>query len=355
MMQPMPYVYPVDETVTHMGHQYHFGPTFLVAPVFESATSRDVYLPQGEWVNFYNTSEEHTGPTTVNAAAPVQEHIPVFVKKNSVYLSGQIYGGNSVNWIDNYEAGRHVDVHAFPGSAGQSATFIYVDYLDNDNEKGVSVDQVNEDIAVVHFPAMPVPGTVFVYSQDSPQKVFKNGSETSDYDYDSGTRAVGVPFSANEVVTVQVGGSEVHIGMRDARELVQGARLVRTGSSLRLSWDKTDGAGLHKGFDISLYDMRGRCCWRRAYGSAKPGGASLSIPLSALGLTGGMYLLRVGRRGANGRAAKSCYIRRWLRDRDLATGVLRSMMCRSRLLALVCRGVTGSVLRPAIPSMILGR
>ncbi len=75
--------------------------------------------------------------------------------------------------------------------------------------------------------------------------------------------------------------------------------------------ERTDAFKLYrKDVGDPLYDMRGRCCWRRAYGSAKTGNASLSIPLSALGSTEGMYLLRVGRCGVNGWAAKSCYIRR---------------------------------------------
>lgn len=47
-----------DETVYNMDTQYMFGDAFLVAPVFYDVDQRDIYLPEGNWLDL-NTGEEY--------------------------------------------------------------------------------------------------------------------------------------------------------------------------------------------------------------------------------------------------------------------------------------------------------
>jgi alpha-D-xyloside xylohydrolase len=52
--------YPEDPTSWTIDDQYMFGSRLLVAPLFESAEARRVYLPPGEWVD-YQTGRSYAG------------------------------------------------------------------------------------------------------------------------------------------------------------------------------------------------------------------------------------------------------------------------------------------------------
>lgn len=89
--------FPGDKKTWGIGDEYLFGPAFLVAPVTEfKARSRDVYLPEGTWYDFY-TGRSARGAQAVKAAAPY-ERMPVFVRGGSIVPTGpaiQHTGNNS--------------------------------------------------------------------------------------------------------------------------------------------------------------------------------------------------------------------------------------------------------------------
>ena len=62
--------------------EYLFGPDFLVAPVIDEGTQRTVYLPAGDWVNYWNGTQVAGGKVVV-ADAPV-DVIPVWVRAGAV-------------------------------------------------------------------------------------------------------------------------------------------------------------------------------------------------------------------------------------------------------------------------------
>ena len=63
--------------------EYLWGKNILVAPVMEQASkSREVYLPQGDWVNYW-TEEVYTGDQTISVSAPLDQ-IPLFVRGGSI-------------------------------------------------------------------------------------------------------------------------------------------------------------------------------------------------------------------------------------------------------------------------------
>lgn len=76
-----------DENIKSLGHQYMFGSSLLVAPVYEyKARSREVYLPRGGWYDIY-TGKVLEGGKTMVADAPY-ERMPLFVKAGSIIPSG---------------------------------------------------------------------------------------------------------------------------------------------------------------------------------------------------------------------------------------------------------------------------
>lgn len=63
-------------------YEYMLGPDLLVAPIVDEGTQRVVYLPQGEWVDYW-TGTSITGSKTIIADAAV-DSIPLYARQGSV-------------------------------------------------------------------------------------------------------------------------------------------------------------------------------------------------------------------------------------------------------------------------------
>jgi alpha-glucosidase/alpha-D-xyloside xylohydrolase len=64
LMRAMWLHYPDDENVKGMGTQYLWGRDLLIAPVFEKgATTRQVYLPKGDWYDWWTNTKMNGGQT----------------------------------------------------------------------------------------------------------------------------------------------------------------------------------------------------------------------------------------------------------------------------------------------------
>ena len=83
IVRPLVWSY-TDDTQTHsLDDQFLCGDALLVAPVCApGATSREVYLPAGDWFDFW-TDGVHHGPLRLQAPAPL-ESIPVYVRAGTV-------------------------------------------------------------------------------------------------------------------------------------------------------------------------------------------------------------------------------------------------------------------------------
>ena len=74
--------YQDDDQARLATDEYKFGPDFLVAPVTDENTRRPVYLPAGDWVNYWTGARVPGGQTLlVDAPADV---IPVYVRAGAV-------------------------------------------------------------------------------------------------------------------------------------------------------------------------------------------------------------------------------------------------------------------------------
>lgn len=79
IIQAMLMHHPADRTVWHIDDQYYFGRKFLVCPVMNADDRRNIYLPEGEWVNFF-TRERFTGPCWLNNVNVPLSQMPVFCR-----------------------------------------------------------------------------------------------------------------------------------------------------------------------------------------------------------------------------------------------------------------------------------
>jgi alpha-D-xyloside xylohydrolase len=79
ILRALVFHHPDDKICWHIHDQYYFGDDFLVAPVMSSENRRDVYLPEGKWVNLF-TGKLYEGNQWLNGFEAPLEQMPVWVK-----------------------------------------------------------------------------------------------------------------------------------------------------------------------------------------------------------------------------------------------------------------------------------
>ncbi len=129
MMRAMFLEYPDDESSLSLTEQYFFGGSLLIAPVTEEACcTKDIYLPEGKWMEFFD-GHEILGSSFIRVKADIDK-IPVYIKENSIIpmnLSDNYklsnYVGNKVNEYNNLCFVFHVT---------DSIKYQFVDDLGND-------------------------------------------------------------------------------------------------------------------------------------------------------------------------------------------------------------------------------
>ena len=75
--------HPHDRQVWHIDDEYYFGNDFLVCPVINSRNHRDIYLPEGLWVNFFTGERLQGARWYYNVEVPLDQ-MPVFVRPEAV-------------------------------------------------------------------------------------------------------------------------------------------------------------------------------------------------------------------------------------------------------------------------------
>lgn len=121
--------FPDDPATAGTEYEYLLGDRLLVAPVVkEGATTRSLYLPKGDWVNYW-TGEIVPGGRELTVPAPLEE-IPIFVKAGSAIpftrsdldtLATDLAGGK-FQTLDNSLIWR-----IFPSKVASTASFAAYD------------------------------------------------------------------------------------------------------------------------------------------------------------------------------------------------------------------------------------
>ena len=112
MMRALVVKYSNDPNVRHLDSEYLFGDSLLVAPVLErGARRRMVYLPVGEWVDYWSR-QSHQGPMWINYPAPL-EILPLFIRRGAIIpLSPPILRADQV-------AAARLTIHVYNGVSGR--------------------------------------------------------------------------------------------------------------------------------------------------------------------------------------------------------------------------------------------
>lgn len=83
IVQALIFHHPEDRLCWHIDDEYYFGDDMLVAPVMNSDNRRDVYLPEGRWVNFFTGERTEGGRWIKDLEVPL-ELMPVYVREGAV-------------------------------------------------------------------------------------------------------------------------------------------------------------------------------------------------------------------------------------------------------------------------------
>ncbi len=150
MMSPLVYQYPNDKNTWGIKDQFFLGESLLVCAVTNyKQRSKEVYLPEGAWFNFW-TDEKINAKGKVKVNAPLDES-PVFVKAGSI-----IPIGPKVQYATQ-ATDEAIRIKVYPGKDAD-----YVLYMD-DNESYEYEDGVYSEL-------------IIIYSESNKELQIKNGS-----------------------------------------------------------------------------------------------------------------------------------------------------------------------------------
>ena len=79
MLRALLMQHPHDRQVWHIDDEYYFGSEFLVCPVMNSQDKRDIYLPDGLWINFFTGERLEGGRWYYDVKVPL-DLMPVYVR-----------------------------------------------------------------------------------------------------------------------------------------------------------------------------------------------------------------------------------------------------------------------------------
>lgn len=126
--------FPEDPTCYNIEDQFFSGDLLLVAPIFTEHDDRRVYIPLGEWYDFW-TGEMFKGPTWLDIEDVPLDKVPLFVRAGSFLPLGEI-----VQSVPE-ELPNKLTLHAFPGSM-ETLEYTMYDELGSINFKGRLVSNI---------------------------------------------------------------------------------------------------------------------------------------------------------------------------------------------------------------------
>jgi len=110
LVRPLVFDYPGDPATHQVKDQFLVGDGLMVCPVTQprsqAGATRSVYLPQGQWYDFW-TGQALAGPAVIPCAAGL-DHIPLFVRAGTLLVFGdpdeiRVYPGadGALDWYDD--------------------------------------------------------------------------------------------------------------------------------------------------------------------------------------------------------------------------------------------------------------
>jgi alpha-glucosidase len=89
MLRTLPFETDCEAGTENINDEWFLGPFILVAPVLDGHSSRNVFLPSGQWIDYADGKTRYEGGGTVAHAAGL-EKVPVFVKAGAIIPTGPV-------------------------------------------------------------------------------------------------------------------------------------------------------------------------------------------------------------------------------------------------------------------------
>jgi alpha-glucosidase (family GH31 glycosyl hydrolase) len=141
LLRPLFFIDPTDEQLGNEQMTYLWGESILVAPIMISGSaSRSVYLPSGEWIDFW-TDTVYPGNQSVVVSSPL-ERMPLFIRSGSIIPMQPV-----MNYTDEYALDT-LYLHVYPSEKGESRYSLYED-------DGISLDYQSGNFAMIEFKLNP--------------------------------------------------------------------------------------------------------------------------------------------------------------------------------------------------------
>lgn len=196
--RPLPWHHQHDEQAWGVDDELYCGDAILFAPVVEEGClEREVYLPEGAWIDFW-TGERFCGPRRIVADAPFFEPagLPFYVRQGAILPMRPLSTHNAE------EDERELQVHLFPGpsvKAACRATF------HDSRERAWSVSCVpsREGLAITVGNPLDVSRSILLVVHDGEPQITMD-SAAPEFPFASGFRRASVELAPGETRTARI-------------------------------------------------------------------------------------------------------------------------------------------------------
>ena len=130
------------------------------------------------------------------------QNIPVFIKENSIYVTGDIYRGNSKIWMDKESSSESLTIHLYPGPDGTGTSFTYMDYLNNDAPRKMVLENQNDNVSFKSG-ALHIDCVIEVKYRNKPENVILNGNHI-EYVFDSDKKITTIAVEKDTVINLEI-------------------------------------------------------------------------------------------------------------------------------------------------------
>jgi alpha-D-xyloside xylohydrolase len=128
IIRPLVLLNQTDPNTFTIKHTYCFGNEFLVAPMLTpNATTRNVYLPDGKWLDFW-TNAQHSGGQTITWTNTNQAQMPLFVRQGAIVpmLLSDLRTLCDANYVNDPQVSTMDEgllIRLYPGGASDFTVF----------------------------------------------------------------------------------------------------------------------------------------------------------------------------------------------------------------------------------------
>ena len=224
MMRAMALEYQDNSTAWTKQNQYFWGDWFLVAPALsENATNVSVWIPPGDWYDYFNGTK-YTGPADIVVSAALDE-IPVFVKAGAI-----IPMGPEIRYADELPLNEiTLDIYPMLGATtytlyeddgvtrdymlNNAYALTQYDYTNSGSVVTVTIGAADIKNSALYTPTLPRDYYCRLnHTASKPVQVKKGGTILTEYGSEAALRSASAGWyydSANDIVWVKVtdGGS----------------------------------------------------------------------------------------------------------------------------------------------------